>query len=141
MVATEFIIALRFVPTEVKPVMITTAIRAAIRPYSMAVAPFSFEIKRSNNLRIFSPQFQATCPPFDDAEAKGEVLTGFKYLAGVFYHLLGMCRKVSQPLVTRAQNARKSGTIFGLIGNLAVRSFGVGYGWYKRQGAKIGGKF
>ena len=34
-------VVLRLVPTAVTAVIITTAISAAIRPYSMAVAPFS----------------------------------------------------------------------------------------------------
>ena len=39
LVATEASDVFRLVPTAVRPVMITTAIRAAINPYSMAVAP------------------------------------------------------------------------------------------------------
>jgi len=35
----------RLVPTAVTPVIITTAISAAIKPYSMAVAPDSFRKK------------------------------------------------------------------------------------------------
>src|ERR1043165_605099 len=42
----------RLVPTAVTPVMITTAIRAAIRPYSMAVAPDSSLQKFSKILRM-----------------------------------------------------------------------------------------
>src|SRR5689334_19405719 len=45
-VATVLKVPVRLVPTVVMAVMITTAIRAAIRPYSMAVAPLSFERKR-----------------------------------------------------------------------------------------------
>ena len=44
----------RLVPTAVTPVMITTAIRAAIRPYSMAVAPRSF-LAKANILAYINP--------------------------------------------------------------------------------------
>ena len=40
---------LRLVPTAVTAPMMTTAIRAAIRPYSMAVAPDSSFMKRVTN--------------------------------------------------------------------------------------------
>src|SRR5437773_2165405 len=45
-------VADRLVPTAVTPPMITTAIRAAIRPYSMAVAPDSSLQKLRNIVRI-----------------------------------------------------------------------------------------
>ena len=41
-----------FVPTDVTAVMITTAISAAIRPYSMAVAADLDRRKRANKLDI-----------------------------------------------------------------------------------------
>jgi len=44
------------VPTAVTAVMITTAIRAAIRPYSMAVAPDSSFTKRLNRLVMIVSQ-------------------------------------------------------------------------------------
>jgi hypothetical protein len=39
-------VAVRFVPTDVTAVMITTAMSAAMSPYSMAVTPDSFRAKR-----------------------------------------------------------------------------------------------
>jgi len=50
-----------FVPTLVTPVMMTTAIRAAIRPYSIAVAPDSFLIK-SRSKPIGNPFFHCEQP-------------------------------------------------------------------------------
>src|SRR6478736_8850571 len=47
-VAISLNLAVRPVPTEVIAVMATTAIRAAIRPYSIAVAPDSSLAKRAN---------------------------------------------------------------------------------------------
>jgi hypothetical protein len=46
------------VPTAVTPVMMTTAIRAAIRPYSMAVAPDSFFRKAKMVLRTGGTPFE-----------------------------------------------------------------------------------
>ena len=44
----------RLVPTSLTAAMITTAIRLAKRPYSMAVAPASSEIKRETSIFIAS---------------------------------------------------------------------------------------
>jgi len=44
----------RLPPTAVSAVTITTAIRAAIRPYSIAVAPSSFFIKFVNSVNILN---------------------------------------------------------------------------------------
>ncbi len=52
--ATELKVADNLVPIAVTAVIITTATRAAIRPYSMAVAPSSVFIKRDIRLRIVS---------------------------------------------------------------------------------------
>src|ERR1700686_5531489 len=49
----ELNVPLRVVPTNVTAVMITTAINAAIRPYSMAVTPDSSLAKRE--IRVFMP--------------------------------------------------------------------------------------
>gem|GEM_PF-4413149 len=46
----------RLVPTDVTAVIMTTAINAAMRPYSMAVAPGSFD-KNSLNRLIMTPNF------------------------------------------------------------------------------------
>ena len=48
-------VVLSEVPTAVTAVMITTASSAAIRPYSMAVAPWLFLVKASNLRYISSP--------------------------------------------------------------------------------------
>ena len=47
-VETDVKVVDKLVPTAVTAPMITTAISAAIRPYSMAVAPLSFFAKRAN---------------------------------------------------------------------------------------------
>jgi hypothetical protein len=49
-VTTSLNLVLMVVPRAVTAVMMTTAIRAAIRPYSMAVAPDSSAMKRETNL-------------------------------------------------------------------------------------------
>ena len=48
----------RFEPIVVKAVMMTTAIKAAIRPYSMAVAPDSSRTKREISLLILVSNYQ-----------------------------------------------------------------------------------
>ena len=55
------------VPTAVTPVMMTTAMRAAIRPYSMAVAPDSSRTKREMRFMLVS-NFSNTlgCPTPDE---------------------------------------------------------------------------
>jgi len=54
LVATVLKVAFRLVPTVVTAVTITTAMRAAIRPYSMAVAPDS---SRKSFERVFVVHF------------------------------------------------------------------------------------
>src|SRR6185295_3488864 len=46
----------RLVPTAVTAVMMTTAIKAAIKPYSMAVAPPSSAMKRAKVFIKFPPR-------------------------------------------------------------------------------------
>jgi hypothetical protein len=52
----------RLVPTAVTPVMMTTAIKAAIRPYSMAVAPDSFFRKARMVLRMVVSVWKSGSP-------------------------------------------------------------------------------
>ncbi len=49
-------------PIEVMAPIAATAIRAAIRPYSMAVAPLSFLISLKNFLIVLVPSVEAEAP-------------------------------------------------------------------------------
>ena len=51
-VATLLNVVLRWVPTDVTAVMMATEISAAMRPYSMAVAPYLSEKNLAKNLRM-----------------------------------------------------------------------------------------
>src|SRR5262249_23311438 len=64
-------VVLRLPPTAVPTVMIATAMPAAIKPYSMAVAPDTSEAKRERNLRILeTPSPTCTRPhlPLKDTQ-------------------------------------------------------------------------
>src|SRR5437764_2547448 len=67
LVATVENVEVRLVPTVPSTVTAATAIRAAIRPYSMAVAPSSFfkSLFKVANIRVLQrPLTRATCPHF-----------------------------------------------------------------------------
>src|SRR5947207_5830139 len=67
LVATVENVEVRLVPTVPSTVTAATAIRAAIRPYSMAVAPSSFfkSLFKVANIRVLQrPLTRATCPDF-----------------------------------------------------------------------------
>src|SRR5213075_3498863 len=66
-VATVEKVAVRLVPTVPSTVTAATAIKAAIRPYSIAVAPCSFfkSLVKVADIRVLQrPLTRATCPDF-----------------------------------------------------------------------------
>jgi hypothetical protein len=67
----------RFVPTAVTAPMITTAINAAMRPYSMAVAPPSWRANCLIKVNIFSSlrkQMKSFTPPLAQRESVRDLL-------------------------------------------------------------------
>lgn len=74
-------VVVRFVPTSVTEAIITTAIRAAIKPYSMAVTPAS-SLKKFFN-RVIS------CPP----KLRLSSVRIISLLSNYFYHIKKIIKK------------------------------------------------